>query len=167
MHLHALQADLRGIELFRPFHLHRAQQLAAEVVGPAVVAAHQALCLAATVGNRSGAMPADVEKAMDRAAVVGEQQRLVAEPGREVIAGIRQLADMTDDLPRACEDALALGLQAGGIDVELGRRRFHPPQFSKRQRSVMKCRHCGCKALDCARFPHDFLHDRGISLCGP
>jgi hypothetical protein len=83
-------------------------------------------------------MPAEVEEATDRAAVVGEQLRLVAEPGRDLIAGIRELADVTDDLPGAREDALALGLQASGIDVELGRRRFHPPQFNKRPRSVMK-----------------------------
>ena len=91
MHLHALQPDLRRIELLRAFHLHRAQELAAEIVGPAVIAAHQPLRLAAAVGDRTGAMAADVEEAADRAAVVREQQRLVAEPRREVVAGIRQL----------------------------------------------------------------------------
>ena len=76
------------------------------------------LALAATVGDRTGAVQANVMKSAQCAAVAQYDDALARDVGGEELALLRDLVAAPDELPRAREDAVALELEVDGIRVQ-------------------------------------------------
>jgi hypothetical protein len=65
-------------------------------------------------------MPADVvEAAQSSVGAAHEQQRLTDEGGREKVAGIRDLAGVTNDLPRSREDLFSFGKKNARVGIKM------------------------------------------------
>src|SRR5437867_3679634 len=88
-----------------------------------MVLALQRLSLAAAVGDRSGAVEADVVEAAQRLTVAEDDDRVVPDFGREVLSPFCYLLHTADELPRSREDPLALELEVHRIVVEPRRNR--------------------------------------------
>ncbi len=138
LELDRLQAVLRAVELRESIRRADAAVTAVEVVRPAVVHAGQVLCTAAALaGNdRVRAMGADVVEGADDAVLAAHDEAAAAEELEcPVVAGLRQLALVADDLPGRQEQLLAFELvellavvdpgRQGQLDRGVGRdRRF-------------------------------------------
>ena len=111
---------IRGSKPGRLLHVGRAHQLALEVVEPAMVGAAELLGVARAAGDLDAAVPADVGECADIAVIVaGDDDRLVHDPERHVVARILDLLHATDAEPVLHEDLFLLELVdlRRGIDV--------------------------------------------------
>ena len=99
--------------------VRRALQLPGERVRPAVVGAAQDRGLALGLGHhRRGVVAAHVEEAAQLAVVAPHHDdRLAGEHRRDVLAGLLELVEAADHLPRAREDGPALELGDALVDV--------------------------------------------------
>ncbi len=98
-----------------------ADQAAVEIVGPLMIGADEPLCRA--FGRRAdarAAMPAGiVERADLPVAAADDDDRIVADLQREVVAGRRDLAIMAGEQPVAIEERLEIEPVELGIGIEL------------------------------------------------
>ena len=70
-----------------------------------MVATAKEFAVSAAGGGVAGAMAANVIKAAENAVIVADdEERLSDEVEGEVVAGARDLVNMSDDLPCGCED---------------------------------------------------------------
>src|SRR5437763_7688610 len=84
-------------------------QLAGAVVAPAVIRTDEALGIAPALGtDHRAAMRATVRQYMDPIVVAHNDDRLPSHAAREVVAGVRHLALVSQHQPGAAEDALEL-----------------------------------------------------------
>ena len=116
-------SSFRGKSNSRP-HRGAERRRAVELVGPAVVAALQGAAVAVLERDRVGAMPADVDEAVQLAVhVAGDHDGHVARLRDDVVAGARELLLGPDERPGAPEDALELEGVHRGVGVPARRDR--------------------------------------------
>src|ERR1700733_7171546 len=110
------------LERFQPVMLRRkidkflamrhGHELTVEIVGPGVIGTNNAsgAVTGGAVEQPRGAMAADVEKSLDAVVAAAHRDNGFSEEiQRVVVAGSRNVAKMTDDLPRRGEDPLLFG----------------------------------------------------------
>jgi hypothetical protein len=122
-----VQPELVELEAELAVGAGRRAQRPVEVVGPGVVRALERLPPRAAVRDDVPAVPAHVqERAQYAVSRACNQYGNLAGGGGEVGTGLRDLACMTDVLPRTREDALALAAQDIGIRIPApGQRPLH------------------------------------------
>src|SRR5262249_38733468 len=117
----ACEAERRFVEIGGAAFRHRhGGEAAVGVEAPAVIATGQPRRVAlALVGHLGAAVSAAIEQHIDAAVAVADHDYgLTAELDGDVIAGVRHLALVADEQPRAAEDALHFELEQLGIGVD-------------------------------------------------
>src|SRR5262245_10450872 len=101
--------------------------MAAAVVGPVVIWAHQPLAVAPAIGNDSPAVAADIRKGAVLSVVAPDyDERFAAEFVGEVVADVRRFFHAANANPLAQEQALLFERQHIGVGVEGARHRPRP-----------------------------------------
>ena len=110
------QAELGLVQFGKGARARGAAQRAVEIVDPAMERAHQrVLAIALVVGDdAAAAMAAHIVEAAHHAVLAAHDQRALADHVHgQIVAGIRHVADMADDLPVIAEDMLLLEFEKG------------------------------------------------------
>ena len=114
---------------------------AIEMIGPAVIAALEFLGVALVIGNdQRAAMGALIVNDADLAFGVAHQHdRLAADEGAEIVAGVFHLAFVADIDPGSAENALQLELENRriGVDLPVHAAGLHEFRLNLRHRSML------------------------------
>ena len=102
--------------------MRRAEQLALEVVGPAVDRADDVGRVALALEHQRLSVPADVRQELDAARVADERLRVVASRQDLVVADLRDHQLVADVAGRAREQRAHLGVEDARIAVPVGRK---------------------------------------------
>ena len=108
------EAELGLVEIGKGARPRRAAQRAVQIVYPAVEGADQRVLAVALVvrDDAAAAMPADVVEGAHLAVLAADHERTLADNvHRQVVARLRHVRHMTDDLPVIAEDMLLLELE--------------------------------------------------------
>ncbi len=117
------EREVARVETFSGPEIARVGETAVERIAPAVIFADQLAFAAAfaVIGQRAGAMAADVVKSTELPAFSADNdQRIACHTGREITACLGQLAFMGDEKPGAGEDCAALDRMLLGAAIKRG-----------------------------------------------
>ncbi len=112
------------VERLGALHRRRSEQAAGEVVAPLVVGTGELRAVPGVVGHLHAAVLTDGRERADAAVLrPGDDDRLAADGGGEVVADVRNAAGAADALPLGGEHRVALERQELLRRVDLGRHR--------------------------------------------